>query len=664
MVMKRPRVSVHDPRYTRLDIKDNYPGFYRARVELTRDPKKMGRVKIRIPHLHGFLPEEGGDEGKYFHTSELPWALPGDFSCAGYDYGQHMVPHVGTFVWVAFEAGDPDKPIYFGGIPYRESDQDKKYGHIDDAPNKINADHPDFMGETYYAGSEGSCPKDVYELDEEERETTEDITRQVVYKSVKGHAIVADDTDEKENFTFIDRVGQMLKFVSPFTKDANKGNKERRELRSSYLEDTIHSDDPESYRGKAVLLLKDMDNQIVRLVAEQDRDKIEIMSRDPELSRNTGATFYSENGDVRYNVVAEDGSNRIVMVGECEGLISDLMIIEGGSVVSHLQLKSDTGMLVETTKSVKLVSNEDVEIDTQKSLKVKADEGIDFDTKGAFNVNADGGINLSTTQGANITGSNSVRLNAGGGNILANNQKVSVSLHPVTGSASGSPADSAKQYVPLGGPPNWADDHDELFILYGDGEGVQGGAGLDNWDTLDGGTGTGGTGETGQDIDYNVGVDSPDGKGECSRCITVTNCADAPRGGLRKSDTYRNNQSWRSEPHRGVDYAGPRGTALTSPVNGVVVFSGYGNSYGNYVIIKEDNANRWHLFAHMMSQCRAKLNSRVSPGTVVGLLSNTGSVYSSTSCGCHVHYEVRTQRNYVRGGGHMNPSQWEGRISS
>jgi len=429
MVMKKPSQSVDDKRYIRIDSQNPFPGFYRARVELTRDPRKQGRVRVRIPQMHGFLPQEGGDPERFLHTSELPWAMPGDFSCAGYDYGQHMVPHVGTYVWVSFEAGDPDRPIYFGGIPYKEGGEDKMYGHIDDAPRKINQDHPDFMNHEmspYYAGSDGSCPKEVYELDGTSRETTEDITRQVLYKSVKGHSIVADDTDEKESFTITDRAGQTLKFVSPMTKGANDKNKERRVIRTAYKEDTLHSNDSEVYEGKAVILLKDIDHQILRLTAENGKDKAELFSRDPELNRDCGTIYCSYEDGVSFTQVAEqNGSgNRVVVVGDADGSTMTLSIGQGGS-----------------EKSKVVISPDGVEIFTEGKLKVQANEKIEMHTEGELNMFANSGIRLESLSNIYIRGAN-------------------IHLNDTSGGA-------CEPYVAGSLPQQWEDAKDETFIVEG-----------------------------------------------------------------------------------------------------------------------------------------------------------------------------------------------------
>ncbi|WP_298984389.1 phage baseplate assembly protein V [Caldilinea sp.] len=76
-------------------------GKYRGKVENNIDPLQMGRVQVSVPAVLG--------EGT------LSWAMP----CApfaGSGVGLFTVPPVGANVWVEFEAGDPDYPIYSGGF--------------------------------------------------------------------------------------------------------------------------------------------------------------------------------------------------------------------------------------------------------------------------------------------------------------------------------------------------------------------------------------------------------------------------------------------------------------------------------------------------------------------------------------------------------------------
>lgn len=76
-------------------------GKYRGRVENNVDPMQLGRVQVSVPAVYG--------------DGRLNWALP----CApfaGPGVGVFMVPPVGANVWVEFEAGDADYPIYSGGF--------------------------------------------------------------------------------------------------------------------------------------------------------------------------------------------------------------------------------------------------------------------------------------------------------------------------------------------------------------------------------------------------------------------------------------------------------------------------------------------------------------------------------------------------------------------
>ncbi len=74
-------------------------GKYRGTVSDNNDPRKQGRVKVKVPEILGDV-----DSG---------WALP----CAPYagdKSGAYTVPPNGAGVWVEFEAGDVSRPIWAG----------------------------------------------------------------------------------------------------------------------------------------------------------------------------------------------------------------------------------------------------------------------------------------------------------------------------------------------------------------------------------------------------------------------------------------------------------------------------------------------------------------------------------------------------------------------
>lgn len=76
-----------------------YFGKYRGKVENNIDPMLLGRVQVSAPAVLG--------EGK------LSWAMP-CLPYAGSGVGLFVVPPVGANVWVEFEGGDTDYPIWSG----------------------------------------------------------------------------------------------------------------------------------------------------------------------------------------------------------------------------------------------------------------------------------------------------------------------------------------------------------------------------------------------------------------------------------------------------------------------------------------------------------------------------------------------------------------------
>ncbi|HEX5687848.1 MAG TPA: phage baseplate assembly protein V [Ideonella sp.] len=83
-------------------------GKYRGAVVDNQDPDKRGRVKVSVPALLG-------DQ-----TSD--WALP-CFPCGGLQAtGWFWVPQVGAQVWVEFEGGDVNYPVWTGTFWQQASD--------------------------------------------------------------------------------------------------------------------------------------------------------------------------------------------------------------------------------------------------------------------------------------------------------------------------------------------------------------------------------------------------------------------------------------------------------------------------------------------------------------------------------------------------------------
>lgn len=82
-------------------MKGKYPGLYRGTVTINTDPEFRGRLLLMIPDVAAFVPST--------------WVEPcSPLSGPPGPMGAYLVPPPGAGVWVMFEHGDVDKPVWIG----------------------------------------------------------------------------------------------------------------------------------------------------------------------------------------------------------------------------------------------------------------------------------------------------------------------------------------------------------------------------------------------------------------------------------------------------------------------------------------------------------------------------------------------------------------------
>lgn len=97
-----------------------YYGKYRGTVLNNVDPEQRGRLMLTVPDVLGPIPSSWAE-------ACVPLAGP-----TGPPMGVYLVPPVGTGVWVEFEHGDPDYPIWSGC----------RWGAPSDIPPLVKAGNP------------------------------------------------------------------------------------------------------------------------------------------------------------------------------------------------------------------------------------------------------------------------------------------------------------------------------------------------------------------------------------------------------------------------------------------------------------------------------------------------------------------------------------------
>lgn len=76
-----------------------YSGKYRGVVINDNDPMQMGRIQVQVPEAPGLVAST--------------WAMP-CVPCNLPKKAGSALPNVGAAVWIEFEQGNPDHPIWSG----------------------------------------------------------------------------------------------------------------------------------------------------------------------------------------------------------------------------------------------------------------------------------------------------------------------------------------------------------------------------------------------------------------------------------------------------------------------------------------------------------------------------------------------------------------------
>ena len=101
-------------------MSQKYFGKYRATVLNNVDPELRGRLMLTVPDVLGAIPSSWAEPC-------VPLAGP-----TGPPMGVYMVPPIGAGVWVEFEQGDPDHPVWAGC----------RWGTTSDIPTLAKAGNP------------------------------------------------------------------------------------------------------------------------------------------------------------------------------------------------------------------------------------------------------------------------------------------------------------------------------------------------------------------------------------------------------------------------------------------------------------------------------------------------------------------------------------------
>lgn len=114
---------------------------------------------------------------------------------------------------------------------------------------------------------------------------------------------------------------------------------------------------------------------------------------------------------------------------------------------------------------------------------------------------------------------------------------------------------------------------------------------------------------------------------------------------------YKRKGNWAAGWHTGIDLIG-ESDKIYSSCNGVVTRTGWDNSYGNFIVVKNNADGRYHWFCHL-SKVNVSKGQTVSRTSVIGIMGSTGN-----STGKHLHFEIRNASNKYAD--NSNPADYMG----
>lgn len=159
-----------------------YPSLYAGVVTDNKDPKKIGRVKLKVGAL-----------GEEFETN---WAWPISLM-AGNQSGTFWPPTTESTAFCMFLNGDPEHPVYMGGVWSAPAGQPE-------TPEEFQRDDPDNRGFKTPAGQ-------TMEFDDN------DDSKGIRITSISGHTFVFDDREGEEAIFIISKQGAQIQL----NKDGN-----------------------------------------------------------------------------------------------------------------------------------------------------------------------------------------------------------------------------------------------------------------------------------------------------------------------------------------------------------------------------------------------------------------------------------------------------------
>lgn len=327
-------------------------GLWRGFCEENADPMGLGRIKVRIPALHG---EEEG----VIKTQDLPWCSACLPPGGGSDFGGFVVPTKGSHVWVMFEQGDTQYPVWIGSWKAAAKDGKGLSKPKPEDPKHIK--RAQSMGDTEWPAPPGSeLPREAQAMANHEP------TSQIWNKSPKGHTLHVEERDGVERLQLTDRAGNVIYMECPVSPEENAANAAQRNGRSVLTGDQLKRSQMRDTGSKIVI--QDQAQSLFQMESREGDENITIAANDGNGGLQAGKN--------RQKIELLAGANRILVES-----------VKDGKILARLTLDSNSGVVtIEGEVIIDLIS---------PHINLTADH---------ININGDCNVNGDMTLAGRLTG--------------------------------------------------------------------------------------------------------------------------------------------------------------------------------------------------------------------------------------------------------------------
>lgn len=122
-------------------------------------------------------------------------------------------------------------------------------------------------------------------------------------------------------------------------------------------------------------------------------------------------------------------------------------------------------------------------------------------------------------------------------------------------------------------------------------------------------------------------------------------------GKFRVTCEFKRKGNWAAGWHTGIDMTCDN-DKIYSSCDGEVTRTGWDDSYGNFIVVKNSSDGKYHWFCHL-SKISVSKGTKVSRTSVIGIMGSTGN-----STGKHLHFEIRNESNKYAD--NSNPADYMG----